>query len=260
MNLKSSAVWLATAATMAALAVAAPAQAAVNLVVNGGFETRAAGTPVQGFQVGTAHRYGQALTGWTSTLGSNTNTNGAFNVLFNSATATTVSPDTLYNRFESQTLARANYGGASPDGGYFMALDGDISANGYLRQTITGLTIGREYELRFLWAGTQYQNRVGDTTIRLNVDFGSDNFATTTLINTTHGFQGWFEVVRRFTARSNNQTLSFLAEGTPNGLPPVALLDGISISAVPEPQSWAMLIAGFALVGVTARRRRAVAA
>jgi hypothetical protein len=38
-----------------------------------------------------------------------------------------------------------------------------------------------------------------------------------------------------------------LATGTPNGV-------------VPEPASWAMLIAGFGLVGATLRRRRAVAA
>jgi hypothetical protein len=30
--------------------------------------------------------------------------------------------------------------------------------------------------------------------------------------------------------------------------------------AVPEPSSWAMLIAGFGLVGATARRRRAITA
>ena len=34
----------------------------------------------------------------------------------------------------------------------------------------------------------------------------------------------------------------------------------LTIGAVPEPASWAMLIAGFGLVGAVARRRRAVAA
>ncbi len=34
----------------------------------------------------------------------------------------------------------------------------------------------------------------------------------------------------------------------------------VGIGAVPEPQSWAMLIAGFGLVGATMRRRRSVAA
>lgn len=35
-------------------------------------------------------------------------------------------------------------------------------------------------------------------------------------------------------------------------------LDSVSITAVPEPATWAMLITGFAFVGFTARRRRAV--
>ena len=34
----------------------------------------------------------------------------------------------------------------------------------------------------------------------------------------------------------------------------------LTIGAIPEPSSWAMLIAGFGLVGATLRRRRAVAA
>jgi hypothetical protein len=34
----------------------------------------------------------------------------------------------------------------------------------------------------------------------------------------------------------------------------------VGVGAVPEPQSWAMLIAGFGLVGATMRRRRSVAA
>jgi hypothetical protein len=35
-------------------------------------------------------------------------------------------------------------------------------------------------------------------------------------------------------------------------------LDNIKVTAVPEPATWAMLITGFAFVGFTARRRRAV--
>jgi hypothetical protein len=34
------------------------------------------------------------------------------------------------------------------------------------------------------------------------------------------------------------------------------ILDNVAVSQVPEPQSWAMLIAGFGLVGLAARRRR----
>jgi len=55
--------------------------------------------------------------------------------------------------------------------------------------------------------------------------------------------------------------LSFLAVGTPAGVPPFSLLDGVSMtSAVPEPQTWGMLGLGLGLVGFAARRRKAKAA
>lgn len=54
--------------------------------------------------------------------------------------------------------------------------------------------------------------------------------------------------------------LSFLAVGTPAGVPPFSLLDGVSMVAVPEPQTWGMLGLGLGLVGFAARRRKAKAA
>nr|WP_229262497.1 PEPxxWA-CTERM sorting domain-containing protein [Duganella radicis] len=52
--------------------------------------------------------------------------------------------------------------------------------------------------------------------------------------------------------------MSFLAVGTPAGVPPFSLLDGVSLTAaVPEPETWAMLGLGLGLIGFTARRRKA---
>ena len=54
-----------------------------------------------------------------------------------------------------------------------------------------------------------------------------------------------------------SDTLTFLAKGTPAGGPPFTLLDGVSLTAaVPEAAPWAMMIAGFGLVGTAARRHR----
>lgn len=47
---------------------------------------------------------------------------------------------------------------------------------------------------------------------------------------------------------------------TPSGDNIGPLLDNVLVSQVPEPSSWMLLIAGFGLVGYSARRRRAVAA
>ena len=40
-----------------------------------------------------------------------------------------------------------------------------------------------------------------------------------------------------FTADAVNPVLTFLSVGTPDGLPPFALLDGVSLKAVPEPSA-----------------------
>ena len=249
-----------TLALATAALLTAGSASAVNLVTNGGFESVAPGSPAS-FEIGPHYLYDGALTGWTSTAGSPTNANGSFNILFDSATATTVDADTRYTAGEPQRLSAENYAGPSPDGGNFVALDGDTGFNGYLTQTISGLTVGKAYKLSFYWAGTQLSNRSGDTTERLEVGFGPDSFTTATIGGPTHYFAGWFGVDHTFVASSTSQVLSFLSIGTPNGLPPVALLDGVSLSAVPEASTWAMLIAGFGLVGAAARRRnRAVAA
>ena len=242
------------------LAGAALPATAANLVTNGSFETVAPGSPAS-FEIGPHYLYNGNLIGWTSAAGSGTNANGAYNVLFDSATATTADASTRYTAGEQQRIASENYAGASPDGGNFVGLDGDTAANGALSQLISGLTVGKTYKLSFYWAGTQFSNRTGDTTERLDVSFGGDSFSTATVGGPTHYFAGWYGVTQNFVATNSSQLLSFLSVGTPSGLPPVALLDGVSLTAVPEPASWALMIAGFVMVGAAARRRtvRAVA-
>jgi hypothetical protein len=58
-----------------------------------------------------------------------------------------------------------------------------------------------------------------------------------------------------FTPTSTTQTLKFLSIGTPDGLPPIAALDGVSLT-VPEPATWAMMLVGFGGIGAMIRRRR----
>ena len=244
----------------AALLVATQAYAAhPNLVVDGSFEQTAAGTPSQGFEDGTNWHFGQDVIGWISDSGSSTDTGRAFNVLFPSATATTVSPDTQYTAHETQTLAAEHFV-ASPDGGNFMALDGDITANGALHQDISGLTIGAQYVVQFDWAGTQFADREGSTTDYLHVSLGDSSRDTPVYGGPTHYFEGWTHESFTFTADAATETLSFLSIGTPTGLPPVALLDGVSVTAAPEPTTWALMLMGFGSLGAFARRRRRLAA
>jgi len=59
-----------------------------------------------------------------------------------------------------------------------------------------------------------------------------------------------------YIATSSTEVLSFLAVGTPSGVPPFALLDGVSLNAntVPEPESYTLL--GIGLLGILSVRRQ----
>jgi hypothetical protein len=242
------------------------AQAGPNLVENGGFETTTQPLPpltpanASGLEVDNHWHYGSDLPGWTSP-GSTT-----YNILFfgNVANAKSIDADTRFTIDEPQHL-NSNFDSLSPNGGNFMGLDGDPVANGPLDQTITGLTKGVTYELSFYWAGTELSNRTGFGTVGLTGSFGTDTFATTPYPNsngagTPGSFSGWMLENFTFKADSTSELLSFLAVGTPSGnLPPFALLDGVSLTAVPEPSTWAMMLVGFGGLGYAAFRRRRTA-
>jgi hypothetical protein len=64
-----------------------------------------------------------------------------------------------------------------------------------------------------------------------------------------------------FTADATSEVLSFLAIGTPisPSVPPFSLLDSVSMMAVPEPSTWAMMALGFAGLGLAGYRARRAA-
>jgi hypothetical protein len=241
--------------------------ASPNMVLNGGFETTTLPPPASlipmgasGAEIDSNWHYDGDLTNWSSTGGS------TYNVLFfgNVANAKSIDADTRFTAGEPQHLD-SNFDSLSPNGGNFMGLDGDPAANGPMEQTITGLTSGVTYKLSFYWAGTELSNRTGFETIGLTGSFGGDPFATTPYPNangagTPGSFSGWMLENFTFTADSTSEVLSFLAVGTPGGnLPPFALLDGVSLTAVPEASTWAMMLMGFGGLGYAAFRRRRTA-
>lgn len=232
--------------TIAAVGLSVSANAATNLVTNGSFESSIY-TDSHEFGVNYG---GQGVTDWTATL------RGGISYYFYAGTASTVVVDNRQN--DQLAMLAASYPGSSPDGGNFVGFDSDTAAgaNSPFDQTITGLQVGKRYVVNYYWAGTQLQNRTGATTSQMTVTFGGVTQSTPIVNVPDQGFVGWTAASAHFTATSVTDTLSFLAIGTPAGLPPFALLDGVSLTALPEPAAWGLMIVGFGLVGATARRRR----
>ncbi len=147
-----------------------------------------------------------------------------------------------------------------PNGGYFVTLDGDPNIYTGLEQTINGLKVGQDYTVKFDYGAVDRQQVSGPYTDSLVVALGGQSYTTPVLSEPSHGFSGWLSGKYTFKATSTSEVLSFLSEGTPAGLPPSAVLDGVSLTAdVPEPAAWAMMIVGVAGIGAMARRRRAAA-
>jgi hypothetical protein len=121
---------------------------------------------------------------------------------------------------------------ASPDGGNAYLDDGDPSFAGTLSQTINNLTPNASYTVSFFQAAGQFTSQTGITTEQWQVTFGSDPPQLSTLMtNPSKGFTGWIHQSMNFIAQNATEVLSFFAVGTPNGLPPVVLLDGVSVVA-----------------------------
>lgn len=186
-------------ALAAAVIVASPAAATVNLVVNGGFETG-------------------DFTGWTRS-----NTQNATAINSNSP-------------FEGSFDARLRTTTSGGNAGYRT-----------LSQFIT-TNVGYSYQLSYALRNQGNPNPVDD----FEVTAGNSFF--------DHGDTprfGYTVFTQDFVATSASTLIEFRYLHPTDGN---FQLDAVSVVAVPEPGTWAMLVTGFALVGATMRRRKAVAA
>jgi hypothetical protein len=230
------------------MALGGVAKADLNLVTNGGFEQT---TLTASGQINTSN-----VTGWSSPYDP-----VYYNFIYFPGQATTAgvgAVDTdgsnahvwLYGPGNSSTFP------LSPNGGNFLAADADPNYSGAVTQTVGGLTPGQTYDLSFYWGGAQYTTRTGATTESWQVSLGGDTQSTGVVDNASQSFTGWQQANMQFKATSASEVLSFLAVGTPNGEPPVAVLDGVSLVAAPEPGYSAIAVFGAGIVIFAARRRK----
>jgi hypothetical protein len=154
-----------------------------------------------------------------------------------------------------------------PTCGNYLASDSDPGFSGAFSQTITGLTPGQTYALDFDFGAAQFRdynggNWNGKTNSRWDVTFAGILQQTPDLNIADHGFSGWLHEQFTYTiplSSSGSEILRFLAVGGPNPLPPVALLDNVSLSAVPEPPSlWLMSVGLLGFLAAWRRQRRRI--
>jgi hypothetical protein len=177
-------------------------------------------------------------------------------------------PDGLAATTNMSAFDNQPYGGLSlyspgqtvnaPGGsGWFIAADGAFQ-QGPISQMLNGLTVGQQYNLTFSQAAGQQSGFTGATTdqwaVNLGGTFNGGTYGPNTVAFTggTNLFSnvmsqaseapvsGWTSQTLTFTATATSEMLNFLAEGTPVGQPPFALLSGVSVNAVssttvPEP-------------------------
>ena len=218
----------------------------VNLVQNGDFEQTATNASSQFGSLFSS----QQVTDWTT---------GGYNFVFKSGTADTTGAVGQYGSLKLWGPGDGAANGlpaSSPTGGNFIGADGAYETSA-ISQIITGLIKGATYNVSFWWAGAQQAGFDGLNTEQWQVSLGSQTQKTAVAQNQDKGFTGWMQQSFSFTADGASDVLSFLAIGTPSGVPPFALLDGVTMTAkVPEPATWAILLAGLAGMGGSAFRRR----
>jgi hypothetical protein len=299
---------LCATAALAALALGSGAEAQ-NLVQNGNFSNTTGGVGGLGqfFPAGGTGNnnsaYAISIADWNTP-----DQHAPFLFVVNPTTLdSTGFPDSWDNSFPQ--LWGSNNGGndiitASPTGGpnaLLMDADYDIAPI-YQVIATSQLTVGDKYTVSFEWAAGQWSGRDGPTTegieiglggnvqqvARVNPVTGTDTFALG-----SHDFSGWMSYSATFVYNGNPSDmtyaydeggatfdaaanwLTFIAEGSPQGLPPTLLVTGINLVqvpnstpttpnpgvglGVPEPASWALMIAGAGALGFALRRRRSAA-
>jgi choice-of-anchor C domain-containing protein len=133
-------------------------------------------------------------------------------------------------------------------GHYSLDLSGE--QDGTISQSFATV-VGQKYQVSFDVAGNPTDS---DKVKYLQVGLSNLPLYEFDTTGKTHSNMGWTTKNFVFQAVSTSSTLFFAGlQDSPYGV----ALDNVSVSAVPEPETYALLLAGMGLVGAAARRKRA---
>lgn len=134
----------------------------------------------------------------------------------------------------------------------------DLSGTGgTLFQSVSGLSIGAKYTVSF-----DLSNRPG-ASVPAIVSVGGNGLTPATFTfggnPVTASNMGWERYGYTFMATQALHRISFTNANLPANRPYGPVIDNVIMTAtIPEPQTWALLVVGFGLVGFAARRHRTV--
>lgn len=202
---------------------------AANLLVNGDFES-----PIVGRGTFTPYGSGGSIGGW--------NVSGPSNGILHIETSYVESGIAFPAQAGLQWVDLTGIGNLGPTAG--------------ISQTVA-TTIGQRYSLSF-WVGNADGTGNSFYTLPSTVNLSLNNGAFTSFTNsdTTPFTTNWKLFSTSFIASRNLTTIGFF-NGTPLG-DSAGGIDSVnlSLSAIPEPVSWVLMIVGFGLIGMKMRFRR----
>jgi len=124
-----------------------------------------------------------------------------------------------------------------------------LNENAGIATNIVGLVVGQQYSISLLLWG---DNRPGSSYV-FNISIGDDSWSTPGTDGAAGSNPAGSLQTYTFTAGSTSEMLRLFQS---SGSQAPRIVDDITITAVHEPSTWAMMILGFAGVGFMAYRRK----
>ena len=140
-------------------------------------------------------------------------------------------------------------GVATPAGSYYAFLQAGYGTPGAITQDVT-VTAGT-YSVSWLAAGRPNNGGNEGYTVTLG-----NNLLFTGTTTTGQAFTPTTSSLVTLAAGTYALTFTGLTSASDN----TAFIDDVTLTAVPEPAAWALMVAGFGMIGFAARRRSALAA